>query len=162
MSNNAVDAYENGEKPLSKWTKADIIAELQEEGVSNDILQTSKKLSLAQLKEIFLYKSSWHHTSKMYNRTNFYSVNPDVSMSMITRYLNENAPKEHPKYHYYKVFYEKPCYAIGDSYKYLVYTAKGIIKVSNIRYEDILEIYEDIPDGTENIFNQLITEYENK
>lgn len=24
MSNNAVEAYSNGEKPLSKWTKADI------------------------------------------------------------------------------------------------------------------------------------------
>lgn len=30
MSNNAVDAYSNGEKPLSKWTKADIFDTIEE------------------------------------------------------------------------------------------------------------------------------------
>ena len=30
MSNNAVDAYNNGEKPISKWKKQDILSEIQE------------------------------------------------------------------------------------------------------------------------------------
>lgn len=29
MSNNAVAAYEDGEKPLSKWTKANILIQLK-------------------------------------------------------------------------------------------------------------------------------------
>lgn len=28
MSNNAVDAYENGEKPYSKWTKQDLLIDI--------------------------------------------------------------------------------------------------------------------------------------
>ena len=31
MSNNAVAAYEDGEKPLSKWTKADIFDAIKEQ-----------------------------------------------------------------------------------------------------------------------------------
>lgn len=30
MSNNAVDAYNNGEKPISKWKKQDILSGIQE------------------------------------------------------------------------------------------------------------------------------------
>ena len=29
MSNNAVSAYDNGEKPLSKWRKSDILEEIE-------------------------------------------------------------------------------------------------------------------------------------
>ena len=29
MSNNAVEAYENGEKPLSKWRKSDILETIE-------------------------------------------------------------------------------------------------------------------------------------
>lgn len=166
MSNNAVDAYENGEKPLSKWAKTDILSELHEIGYSDDVIQIAKNLSLAELKSIFLYKSSWHHTSKMYNRTNFYSVNPDVPAAEITSYLNKLATPDteiRPKYRYYKIFYGKPCYAIGDSFKYFIYTDNGITKVrgANVRYDDILEWYDDIPEGTEDIFNKLIEAYEN-
>ena len=91
MSNNAVSAYDNGEKPLSKWTKVDILSELAELDVSGEIIQAAKKLTLADLKNIFLYKSSWHHTSKMYNKTDFYSVNPNVTMSDIQQYSNNKA-----------------------------------------------------------------------
>ena len=94
MSNNAVDAYENGEMPLSKWTKKAILAELQELGVSNDIIQAANKLSLADLKDLFLYKASWHHTSKMYNRTNFYAVNPDVTLEDIQNHTPVATTKE--------------------------------------------------------------------
>lgn len=29
MSNNAVDAYNSGEKPFSKWTKSEILKEIE-------------------------------------------------------------------------------------------------------------------------------------
>ena len=72
MSNNAVAAYDDGEKPLSKWTKSEIIDEL--EILNDDVSAGLKKMTGAQVKSEFLEKSSWHHTSKMYNRTNFYSI----------------------------------------------------------------------------------------
>ena len=78
MSNNAVDAYDNGEMPMSKWTKAvilDKVAELADIEVA-DILA---KLPLAVLRDELLQESSWHHTSKYFNRTNFYSIDEDVS-----------------------------------------------------------------------------------
>jgi hypothetical protein len=72
MSNNAVDAYRNGEMPISKWTKGDILNAIKE--IVDDIAKF-KKLTVKQLKDNFLRKSSWHHTSNHYNRTDFYSVN---------------------------------------------------------------------------------------
>lgn len=74
MSNNAYDAYMSGEKPLSKWTKADIIDVLRRSGVSPAQIEIVKKIPAATLKEIGLKMSSWHHTSKHYNRTDFYIV----------------------------------------------------------------------------------------
>ncbi len=80
MSNNAVDAYLNGEKPLSKWTKADILSEV-ERVISDEEIEIKfdiKKLKtapLSALKDLCLSCTAWHHTSSHYNRTNFYSVN---------------------------------------------------------------------------------------
>lgn len=70
MSTRATSAYENGEKPLSKWTTADrdeINALLERFGVD-------RKLTLKELKNILQWHcaTSWHHTSKMVNRTQFY------------------------------------------------------------------------------------------
>lgn len=79
MSNNAVAAYEDGEKPLSKWTKADIFKEIEEQEVkiqcSMEILQ---KVPLRVLKDTCLKCSSWHHTSKYYNETDFYVLDIDA------------------------------------------------------------------------------------
>lgn len=44
MSNNAVNAYADGEKPLSKWTKSEIIETLVFEGVSSEKINLIKKL----------------------------------------------------------------------------------------------------------------------
>ena len=71
MSNNAADAYEAGEKPLSKWTKNNIIAT-----VGKDVIDRNpqlKALNLKELRAIFLTQDGWHHTSKFYNETNFYA-----------------------------------------------------------------------------------------
>lgn len=80
MSNNAVAAYENGEKPLSKWTKAAIIAAADEYLTEAEDEQRETKLawlraaSLAKLKDFALQRSSWHHTSCRYNTTDFFSI----------------------------------------------------------------------------------------
>lgn len=67
MSNNAVAAYENGQKPLSNFTKedAEALSEL-----------TGLKWTLKEVKD-FVKDSGevgYHHTSKFYNKTNFYSI----------------------------------------------------------------------------------------
>ena len=75
MSNNAVEAYENGERPLSKWRKSDILEAIS---VSEIELKCSisklQKLPVKVLKEVCLTYSSWHHTSNYYNQTNFYTL----------------------------------------------------------------------------------------
>jgi len=86
MSNNAVDAYENGEKPKSKWTKQDILSAVSE--INPDIVDDLKKISLPLLKDKLLYNSSWHHTSNYYNKTEFYSVDEDVVVELTPDIIN--------------------------------------------------------------------------
>ena len=74
MSNNAVMAYQTGEMPKSKWTKTAIINALIESDAPSDFIKLAKTYSVNALREALLYQSSWHHTSKHYNKTNFYSV----------------------------------------------------------------------------------------
>ena len=77
MSNNAVDAYRCGEKPLSKWLKTDLIDAIEDVIEDKTDIAKFKKLTVKQLKSHFLCKTSWHHTSKMYNETSFYSIDED-------------------------------------------------------------------------------------
>ena len=86
MSNNAVQAYENGEKPLSKWTKAAIIEALAEQEAPAHFIEAIKKQPAAAVKTVLLYCSSWHHTSKQYNKTDFYSVE-DIDAENAAEYL---------------------------------------------------------------------------
>ena len=86
MSNNAVLAYENGEKPLSKWTKAAIIEALEDSEAPAEFIVAVKKQPVAAVKTVLLYCSSWHHTSKQYNKTDFYSVE-DIDAENAAEYL---------------------------------------------------------------------------
>ncbi|MGX2973158.1 ADP-ribosyltransferase-containing protein [Helicobacter sp. T3_23-1059] len=67
MSNNAVYAYENGQKPLTKFTSEDAkeISDL-----------TEKKWSVKEVKDFVkdYGEVGYHHTSKFYNKTYFYSI----------------------------------------------------------------------------------------
>lgn len=75
MSNNAVSAYEDGEKPLSKWTKTNIFEAIEESDINIKCsIDKLRKVPVKILKEICLSYSSWHHTSNHYNKTDFYSV----------------------------------------------------------------------------------------
>ena len=103
MSNRAVDAYEDGEMPLSKWTKKMIISEVVEhEHFTEEELKKYPKNVLA---EYFLFESSWHHTSKFCNATDFYSIDEDIAKEgsikeleeIKKRYTPERKPKKEIK-----------------------------------------------------------------
>ena len=91
MSNNAVEAYNNEEKPLSKWTKDDILKNI-EKAIQKDnlTLQCSieklKSAPVKVLKDLCLYHSSWHNTSNRYNKTYFYSMDYD-NIALLTNEL---------------------------------------------------------------------------
>lgn len=80
MSNRAVEAYQDGEKPKSKWTKKNIINQLlkhhQQKPFHFDF-ELIYQMPIVLLRELALKESSWHHTSKFYNQTSFYRVDPD-------------------------------------------------------------------------------------
>lgn len=69
MSNNAIDAYDRGLRPRSKWSKADILNALPAN--ARAYLQLDG-YPLEFLREYFLVDEEWHHTSKLYNKTEFY------------------------------------------------------------------------------------------
>ena len=100
MSNNAVWAYENGEMPLSKWTKSSILE------ACGDKAEMLKPLTVAELRAEVLICSSWHHTSKHYNRTDFYMIdveklseitNEDVATIVARRQPKQKAVKAERK-----------------------------------------------------------------
>jgi hypothetical protein len=101
MSNNAMSAYNDGEKPISKWTKSDIISTIENAAKSGDLnlkcdLNVLKKCPSKSLKEMCLSRTSWHHTSSYYNRTNFYSIDFEKIKSLTNEQLSiEPVEPEH-------------------------------------------------------------------
>ena len=77
MSNRAVQAYEDGEMPLSKWTKEKIIRKVVE--YDHFTKEELKKYTKKVLTKYFLIESSWHHTSSYCNKTYFYSIDENVA-----------------------------------------------------------------------------------
>ncbi len=123
MSNNAREAYENGEMPLSKWSKAEIINAISE--INPDI--NCSKIFLEVLKEKFLEKKSWHHTSKFYNETDFYALNEDYVRKLTQDEVDNIAEKQKtaPKYTKSKTYDE----LVDDAYfKARIIVAAGLIK----------------------------------
>ena len=77
MSRRAAEAYSSGEKPISKWTKSEILTGIEETARDNDIDIEGidfSKLTTEELKSKFLRNSSWHHTGSFYNATDFYEI----------------------------------------------------------------------------------------
>lgn len=111
MSNRAAEAYNNGEMPLSKWTKQALLAAVEEYAKENEIrfsLPLLKKLTADELRNRFLYRSSWHHTSEYANRTDFYSLDTELLSELtdedLKKIIEEKAPvkKEEPKTRKYR------------------------------------------------------------
>lgn len=181
MSNNAVAAYEDGEMPLSKWTKSAILETMSELEMPADVIAEAKNLPVKALKDIFLYKSSWHHTSRMYNKTDFYSVNPDVTIDDIHTYMTSYVPNKKsaelidPQYQFCDVTYgewegskrhpklvEYDDYAIRvDNWAY-VYN-NGSIKKKKVdgSHFAINSVYSTVPSNLQKVFDKLMA-YINK
>ena len=96
MSNNAIAAYENGERPLSKWTKSEILDGIAE--IDDEKAEICNKLTLSELKSRFLRYSSWHHTSEYYNCTDFYEIDSnavdEISAEKIVEIITNRPKKE--------------------------------------------------------------------
>ena len=71
MSINALESYEAGEKPWSKWSKKDLI-EIVEKISTKNFVDILKKTKLELLKAALLTYRGWHHTSCKYNETEFW------------------------------------------------------------------------------------------
>lgn len=105
MSNNAVEAYENGQRPLSRWTKGDILDEvkyiLEDDPKLDAKLCLLKYFSVKNLKDFLLVDCGWHHTSKYYNETEFWEIDKDklheLTISDIELALNEKAKSKAKK-----------------------------------------------------------------
>lgn len=80
MSRRAVEAYQNGEKPMSRWTKAEIIQAIGE--IDENKAELFKKVTLSVLKEKCLCYASWHHTSEKCNRTDFYAIDEEYVINI--------------------------------------------------------------------------------
>lgn len=99
MSNRAVEAYDNGEKPLSKWTKADMLEVIEAYISGKDMafnMTSLKKAPKVVIAELVLIKSSWHHTSSYCNATEFYAINLDI-LDQLTDEKIKKAVEAHRK-----------------------------------------------------------------
>lgn len=81
MSRRAAEAYEDGEMPKSKWSKKAMVAAIQsycdefDMSFDPDVLKGMRK---DEVFERFFHESSWHHTSKFFNETDFYKLDEDA------------------------------------------------------------------------------------
>lgn len=69
MSNNARSAYDDGEKPLSKWTKTELLSAIRSYNVSADVILALQKHNAETLRRELLIYSGWHHTSEYIDHT---------------------------------------------------------------------------------------------
>lgn len=174
MSNNAVAAYEEGKKPLSKWSKSEILDSLC---VSEEEKKKLKKYCLDTLRQYFLRYSEWHHTSSHYNCTDFYEVVvPDridykildaseafyrecIQVQKIKKaeakklkkafckWVNWEGTRSHPK-----AVHKKGYCIISGSFAYTEYKEK---KRTDGKYFRIVEVFPKAPRGTAKIFDEI-------
>ena len=76
MSNNARAAYDAGEMPLSKWTKTSMIDAVRAIDPAKAVLLEG--VNTKTLQQHILEPRGWHHTSSMYNRTDFYGIDEEL------------------------------------------------------------------------------------
>ena len=90
MSARAVEAYANGEMPKSKWTKAAMLYAIDnqlnefedDQKITSDereeLFNAINAMKKEEMFNIFMENSSWHHTGKFANATDFYRVSEDL------------------------------------------------------------------------------------
>lgn len=85
MSVNAHNAYLEGEKPISKWSKKEIIETAEYELDDDKFKELGlDRLTKGELQDLILQKTGWHHTGAHYNKTDFYGLNID-KLKQITK-----------------------------------------------------------------------------
>ncbi len=98
MSNNAVEAYKSGEKPISKWTKTAILNAISDMGYDFPLL---KKVKLVILRKYILENTAYHHTSIYYRKTQFYCPDSCILEKLtddtILEWIAEGEALEKPK-----------------------------------------------------------------
>jgi hypothetical protein len=173
MSNRAVEAYEDGEMPLSKWSKQLIIDEVVEYDhfTKEDLKKYTKKV----LTEYFLERSSWHHTGKFCNETDFYSINSnraengsiddleelkDCYKKKIKKVEKLEIKKAKVKYLEWSGSRSHPKATEVEGYAVIIgnwaYFTSGNKKNLSSNGFKIIETYDRAPRGTANIFKRIL------
>lgn len=180
MSQRAYEAYQNGEMPKTKWKKDIILAHIEEADKNTDIKKL-KKYSTETLRDYFLVQTSWHHTAKYFNETDFFSFSlPDnIDYEKLDDLEKENKAKRAAKKKnkesdiFAKVKYgewtgtrkyprlkEYTEYAIirGN----IAYLSDGRTKRITGKHFEILETYERSPEGHTGEFRKIMANMKKK
>lgn len=98
MSNNALAAYSDGLRPISKWTKKELINQVLDYEKCVFSRKELESCSFKALKHYLLQYEEWHHTSKHFNRTSFYGINlenaQDPAILEVMKAFNSGAVSE--------------------------------------------------------------------
>ena len=80
MSVRAAEAYEQGEMPISRWTKTAIIHAVKDYCFDFDLAYDPdiEKKTKAELAKEFLEYKSWHHPSRTAREVEFFGLNEDA------------------------------------------------------------------------------------
>lgn len=95
MSVNAKLAREDGERPISEWTKKAFREAIS--SISPEKAKLIAKINPSVLHIYFLERTASHHTSSWYNPTQFYALNVDAVKNISTDTLIELAKLKPPK-----------------------------------------------------------------
>ena len=171
MSNNAIDAYDRGLRPRSKWTKADILDALPAN--ARTYLQLDE-YPLEFLREYFLVAEEWHHTSKLYNKTEFFRPGiddwidntPEDVQDLYRVWLQRQQKAQAAKTAAprkvrvtYTHWIDKRHYRTVTEYALVrgswIYTQSGLRKRADGTNIRIDETYERAPRGTAKIFQEI-------
>lgn len=96
MSNRAVEAYENGEMPKSKWNKLAILKEI-DFLFPKEVVDYFSTFPLMELFSSVMTKTSWHHTGKFANETDFYSVDEEKVKRVFKEHKSKSEREESRK-----------------------------------------------------------------
>lgn len=175
MSVNAAIAYENGERPISKWRKDDILNGLGRELVAALNLD---RYPAAFLKEMYLQPVAWHHTSRHYNVTDFYALRQTASITQEQALLASRYPEwaeEQARMKAVKAVREEPVKAlvrylvwpktggrkkkrplVREEYAILLppfaYLASGTRKRLDGSHFEVVQRFETVPSGSGEVF----------
>lgn len=191
MSERAKEAYDNGERPMSKWNKWDILNDLEYD-LDDDTIAKLSKYSTQTLKNVCLEWTSWHHTGSYANETDFYAVmdgkNADLNqvfsdLDEEEKVLKEFRKRQKEEKRLLESTEEKCYFRFGvwsgtkKHPKLVYYRTYGIKKGVWIYYMDgsslkkknasgnyvnVLQIYNRAPKGKAHIFNRIKKELKKK